>query len=181
MAHACKGDGEFITPTAGDAGAPPTPTPAADLFKNSMHSSTASLRYESAYAAPPADPHRRGASRRRRCRPARRRPDRRRRLLLRRQGALLRRRRRGRQHRQPQHDVPDTVQHGRRHRRRRTAAGGSSAAMPPRAATAAAAQPWDACHRGRLERLGQEPLLHWFARAWALSPANYKMACSLSN
>lgn len=50
MAHACKGDGEFITPTAGDAGAPPTPTPAADLFKNSMHSSTASLRYESAYA-----------------------------------------------------------------------------------------------------------------------------------
>ncbi|KAF0894116.1 hypothetical protein E2562_034684 [Oryza meyeriana var. granulata] len=49
MAHAavaCKGDGEFMAA----AGLLPTPTPAADLFKNSMHSSTASLRYESAYA-----------------------------------------------------------------------------------------------------------------------------------
>jgi hypothetical protein len=53
MAHAaaaCKGDAATaaLASTAVVAGAPPPP--AADRFRNSMQSSTASLRYESVYA-----------------------------------------------------------------------------------------------------------------------------------
>jgi hypothetical protein len=49
MAHAavaCKGDAAVLASTSAVAGAPP----AADRFRNSMQSSTASLRYESVYA-----------------------------------------------------------------------------------------------------------------------------------